>query len=439
MSTSILQLIGSDVWAITEMALDGILQILEQDASLIGTLRNDEEFKKRFHLDSSNVGLGEPMAGTYYASVRDGIGILKLLGPVFPRANLFTDYSGATSAELFANDFQHMMNDASIKGIALYVDSPGGQITGIQETSDLIHSARGIKPVKSYSPGMSASAAYWIPSAAIELWGAPTSLHGSIGVVSTYVSYKEKDTKDGIKTIEIVSSISPKKRMDPESDEGRQHIQDLVDASAKIFVNSLSRNRGISEETIIKNYGRGAVMIASDALQAGLIDKIGSFEDMIQSMAATGAGDQTHYKGKGLTMSVTVQEVKDGSPQTYQAIFDAGKADGVKEGTKAGAENERLRIQGIAGIKAPGFEAHIAESMLKPEATKESVALEILAKQEEKRTAAAAGLKKDGEALADQAANIGNAAAPVGADGDDTERAAAAKVMAMGANGPERK
>ena len=130
-----------------------------------------------------------------------------------------TRICGATSYELLAQDFNKALQDTKIKGIVLDVDSPDGEVNGCSEVVEMIYKARGIKPVIAYASGSCCSGAYWIASACDKIYAADTAILGSIGVVSIF----EKDDEN--KTIEIVSSQSPNKRPNVETDESGSRVR----------------------------------------------------------------------------------------------------------------------------------------------------------------------------------------------------------------------
>ena len=80
-------------------------------------------------------------------SVRDGVGILRVEGPLFKRANILTEFCGATSYEVLRRDLQSALDNPDIKSILLAVDSPGGEANGCDELATAIYQARGVKPV----------------------------------------------------------------------------------------------------------------------------------------------------------------------------------------------------------------------------------------------------------------------------------------------------
>lgn len=223
--------------------------------------------------------MGREMKDTNAASIRDGVAVIKVSGPLFRYANLMTRICGATSYELLAQDFNKAVQSPQIKGILLDIDSPGGEVNGCSELSDMIYQARGTKPIIAYASGACCSGAYWIASACDKILAADTAILGSIGVVSIF----EKDDED--KTIEIVSSQSPNKRPDINTEEGKAKIQARVDELAEVFIAKVARNRGISEDDVVNNFGAGDVSVGKSAVRSGLADGLASFEEIIADLA----------------------------------------------------------------------------------------------------------------------------------------------------------
>ncbi len=222
--------------------------------------------------------MGKDMKDTNAALIRDGIAIIKVSGPLFRYANLMTRVCCATSYELLAQDFNKAVQSPQIRGILLDIDSPGGEVNGCSELSDMIFQARGKKPIIAYASGACCSGAYWIASACDKILATDTAVLGSIGVVSVF----EKD--DEIKTIEIVSSQSPNKRPDVNTEEGRAKIQARVDELAEVFIAKVARNRGITAVDVVKNFGAGDVSVGQYAVRNGLADGLSSFEAIITDL-----------------------------------------------------------------------------------------------------------------------------------------------------------
>ena len=223
--------------------------------------------------------MGKDMKDTNAASIRDGVAVIKVSGTLFRYANLMTRICGATSYELLAQDFNKAVQSPQIKGILLDIDSPGGEVNGCSELSDMIYQARGAKPIIAYASGACCSGAYWIASACDKILAADTAILGSIGVVSIF----EKDDED--KTIEIVSSQSPNKRPNINTEEGKAKIQARVDELAEVFIAKVARNRGITAADVVKNFGAGDVSVGKSAVRSGLADGLSSFEAIITNLS----------------------------------------------------------------------------------------------------------------------------------------------------------
>ena len=222
--------------------------------------------------------MGKDMKNTHAVSVRGGVAVIPVTGPLFRHANILTAVCGATSYEILAQDFNKALNDPNISAIVFDVDSPGGEVNGCSELADMIYNARGKKPVIAYASGSCCSGAYWIASACDKIMAADTAIIGSIGVVSIF------EKEDDKKTIEIVSSQSPNKRPDVETDEGKAKIQAHIDALAEVFINKIALHRDVSPKDVIENFGGGDVFVGQNAVRIGLADSLASFEAIISDL-----------------------------------------------------------------------------------------------------------------------------------------------------------
>lgn len=221
--------------------------------------------------------------GTERVRIREnGVAVIDVTGPIVRYADFFSSISGATSITTLSRDFSAAINDPAVRSILLNLDSPGGEVAGVNEFAQMIFDARGRKPIVAYVDGMAASAAYWIASAADEIVSDATGLIGSIGVIATVPNPGAKGAKD----INFVSSQSPKKRPDPTTESGKDQMQNLVDRLADVFVETVARNRSVSVETVLAEYGQGDVYVGRNAVAAGLADRLGSFESLVADLAA---------------------------------------------------------------------------------------------------------------------------------------------------------
>lgn len=266
-ATRVLNAISRAAWLITEDALRTILEVAARENPSVEAIAAQ---------------LGRPLDNTRIVTVRDGVAVIPVTGPIFHYADFFTEVSGATSIETLARDFTTALRDPAVHSILLEIDSPGGEAGGVSEFANMVYTARGQKPMVAYVSDVGASAAYWIASAADEIVIDDTAVVGSIGAVAV-VPDPSKSTG---RTIQIVSSQSPKKRADPTTEGGRSQIQAMIDALADVFVAAVARNRGVTEEAVLADYGQGGVFVGQAAVAAGLVDRLGSFEGVIADLAA---------------------------------------------------------------------------------------------------------------------------------------------------------
>jgi len=266
-------------WAITEDALQGMLDIAAQHR----TLPPDERER---YLKAVAATLGRPLDNTHTVTVRDGVATIPVDGPLFRHADMFTQVSGATSIDTLATDLRAALDDPTIRAVVLAINSPGGEVDGTAEFADQVYAARGVKPIAAYISNDGCSGAYWIASACREVVVAPTAIVGSIGVITAM----RHPADGGARKIEFASRHAPDKRLDPSTTAGRAQIQAMIDATEDVFVTAVARNRGVEKEAVLSDFGAGGVFIGQAAVDAGLADRVGSYEDVVAALVKKTAG-----------------------------------------------------------------------------------------------------------------------------------------------------
>jgi HK97 family phage major capsid protein len=222
--------------------------------------------------------MGQKLENTRTVTIRDGVATIPVTGPLFRYADFFTEISGATSYETLSRDFTAALNNPDIRAIVFEIDSPGGEVNGVSELAEMIYQARGKKPIKAYVSGFGASGAYWIAAACDEVIAADTAILGSIGVIATFVDESMAEEDAGIRIINVVSTQSPYKSADPTNAEDLARIQKTVDDLGAVFVGAVAKYRGVSEKTVLAKFGKGDVMVGQGAVDAGLANRLGSYE-----------------------------------------------------------------------------------------------------------------------------------------------------------------
>ena len=246
------------------------------------------------------------------ATVPEKIAVIPIHGSIIPRADFFADMSGAVSVARINAMLDAAIADDEVSAILLDIDSPGGQVTGINDLACRIREAGKTKPVTAYVSGMAASAAYWLASAADWIVADMTSNTGSIGVVYAWTDESEARKAQGKKDYVIVSSQSPYKYLDPKSKEGAREIQEHADALAEIFIGQVAKNRGVSAKKVQEKFGQGRVMLSKQALAAGMIDEIGVMSAALARAAGQRETENSNERGSYMGMTVLAKNRAEG-------------------------------------------------------------------------------------------------------------------------------
>ena len=248
--------------------------------------------------------LGRPLDNTGgRVEMRGSVAVFDIQGPLFRRSDLFTNVSSSTTVENLALDLKKATDNSLISHILLNIDSPGGQVNGIQEFADQVRESAAIKPVIAYIDGNGASGAYWIASAANSIVVNDSSMVGSIGVVASIRDNRAAQERQGVKTHEIVSTQSPFKRPDVATAEGRAQIQEMVDALADVFIDRVASFRGISAADVLAKYGQGKMLPAKQAMEAGMADEISRFEPLVARLAVDSGSPRAFISVKEKSMA----------------------------------------------------------------------------------------------------------------------------------------
>lgn len=217
-------------------------------------------------------------------SQRNKVAILPMYGVMSQKMNLMTEYSGGTSTEIFGAWLDEAIADPSVGKVVMEIDSPGGSVYGISELSNKIYNARGKKPIIASVNSLAASAAYWVASAADEIHVTPGGEVGSVGVIAVHVDQSKANEKDGFDVSYVTAGkYKAEGNFDePLGKEARDHIQKRVNDYYSMFVNDLSRNRGVSASHVLSQFGQGRVVGPGDAVKAGMADKISTLEYVLR-------------------------------------------------------------------------------------------------------------------------------------------------------------
>nr|WP_276551082.1 S49 family peptidase [Morganella morganii] len=216
--------------------------------------------------------------------VLEGIAVIPVYGTLVQKLGTLRPYSGMTGYDGIRRVFLTAVNDPEVKGICLDIDSPGGEVAGCFDLVDLIYAERSKKPIHAILSENAFSAAYAIASAADKICVPRTGGVGSVGVIVIHCDWSQRIKDDGLK-VSIITYGNRKAESNPYvalSDEAKAAIQHDVDEMGRLFVSTVSRNRGLSE-TVIRNT-QAACYLAAEGVQMGLADAVASPDVAFQEL-----------------------------------------------------------------------------------------------------------------------------------------------------------
>lgn len=187
-------------------------------------------------------------------------------------------------SEVFVRDLRRAANSNMVKAIVLRINSPGGNYIASDLIWNEIKQASTKKPVIASLSDYAASGGYYLAMACDTIISDRATITGSIGVfrlqftINDFLQNKLGITSDRVNTGEFSDMNSV---LRPMSDAEKQMIQKEVNEVYDTFLTKAAEGRGISKDSIDK-IASGRVWTGSQALENGLIDMIGNFEDAVE-------------------------------------------------------------------------------------------------------------------------------------------------------------
>lgn len=279
---------------------------------------------------------------TYDVTYHGNVGVIHISGIISRHADMFASFFGLGSASIenIAKDFQSLLDNEEVKSIVLDFDTPGGAITGVNELAEIIYKARVIKPIKAYVTGLACSAGYFLAAACDEIIIDEMGSVGSIGVMR--VVSKQND-----KSVIFKSSQSPMKNIEADSELGKAEYQAKVDYLASIFIDKVAKYRGITADEVINRGNKGGVLVGAVAVTAGLADRLGSMDSLINEL--NNKSKKENYKEKNMQENLK-EHAEEKAVDTAQIEANAVAA-------------ERKRVAELMAINVPGCEKLVQEAI----------------------------------------------------------------------------
>lgn len=194
-----------------------------------------------------------------------------------------------------AEQLRRTARDDRVAAVVVRINSPGGEVFATENLYREMQQLRDAGKTVVVSMGnVAASGGYWMAMAADEVWASPATITGSIGVFAMLPTFGATLDKigvhaDGFGTTEMAGKL----RLDQSLDPGVARLfQANTERTYRQFLNLVSKARGIEDLDEVDALAQGRVWTGEQALERGLVDKNGTFQDAIEASARiAGLGD----------------------------------------------------------------------------------------------------------------------------------------------------
>lgn len=211
------------------------------------------------------------------------VGLIIAEGNILPGKQAPGTIGGDSLASLI-HDAQY---DHAIRALVLRINSGGGSAFASEVIrQELLEFKKSGKPLVVSMGTMAASGGYWIAADADQIWAAPTTITGSIGIFGALPTFEKPLAKmgihsDGTGTTPISAGINPSQ---PLPDELKEVIQQSIEDNYNKFINIVSTGRKM-EASRVQQIAGGRVYDGTTAKEIGLVDNLGNTNDAIKAAA----------------------------------------------------------------------------------------------------------------------------------------------------------
>ncbi|MCL2864803.1 MAG: signal peptide peptidase SppA [Lachnospiraceae bacterium] len=218
------------------------------------------------------------------------IAVLRVDGAIISGGGTSIFDTATYNHDLFLESLEVIAADATIRGVVLFVNSPGGGVyesAQIKRRLDYLQENYEI-PIYASFGSMAASGGYYISVGADRIFATPETLTASIGVIFSSLNFTGLMERFGVSDMTVTSGdhkdiFSPYR---PVTDEEEAIMQSMVDNMQDEFVRIIAEGRGMSEAEV-RTFADGRIVDGLQALELGMIDELGEIEDAIDAMKDT--------------------------------------------------------------------------------------------------------------------------------------------------------
>ena len=179
-------------------------------------------------------------------------------------------------------------DDKNVKGIVLRVNSPGGDVYASSMITNALEEFQSTgRPVMTSMGDIAASGGVWVTTTSEEIWAEETTLTGSIGVYSIIPDFSPLEkwagiNYDGVSMTKAGDIYDLSRGVNKDlNKQFRENTENIY----KNFVTKVANNRGLEFSEVL-SFAGGRIWRGDAALELGLVDKLGTLNNAVDSMAS---------------------------------------------------------------------------------------------------------------------------------------------------------
>jgi protease-4 len=258
---------------------DELVQLVGEDRTTHGYSQvRLEDYLKSIHPSPRTAGPGQR------------IGLIVASGVILEG----TQPAGRIGGDSLSALIRQARRDDRVRAVVLRIDSPGGSAFASDQVRRELEITRlAGKPVVVSMGSTAASGGYWIATAADEIWSAPTTITGSIGIFGAFPTFEKSlealgVNNDGVGTTRMSDAFNPNRPMNPLLAEAMDQI---MEQGYRTFIERVAEGRQMTAAAVRK-IADGRVWAGMTAREIGLVDKLGHTREAIESAAQKAGLDQ---------------------------------------------------------------------------------------------------------------------------------------------------
>ncbi len=285
----------------------------------------------------------------------NGLGIVALSGPTQYVETWFLTNSAYLALR---STIESLVEDEEVKEIALLINSPGGETTGLMETAEWLHKEAEKKPIYAFTDSLACSAAYLLGSACTAFYSSKYAELGCCGVMAVVDDITEANKKWGIFTKIFRSKSAQKKNLSPLTEEGAEALQKRIDDLEDGYFSALA---SFGKDVEAVKSLEGGTVLGEEASTLGLTDGVYAYEEFINLIT----GDEEEMNFEEMT-----NEAREEAFRTLCSLQPDLMASAMKE--------ERERVSSLLSVRKP-YNAELIDKAVADGRKKEEIADELLA------------------------------------------------------------